>query len=57
MRLPDEYLMILHVYKSEDKFCDADEAFIKDVLLDKGKIFDSQSKLRSNFKIAINRSA
>ncbi len=57
MRLPDEYLMILHVYKNEDKFCDADEAFIKDVLLDKGKIFDSQSKLRSNFKIAINRSA
>lgn len=57
MRLPDEYLMILHVYKNEDKFCDADEAFIKDVLLDKEKIFDSQSKLRSNFKIAINRSA
>lgn len=57
MRLPDEYLMILHVYKNEDKFCDADEAFIKDVLLDKGKIFDSQSKLRSNLKIAINRSA
>lgn len=57
MRLPDEYLMILHVYKNEDKFCDADEAFIKDVLLDKEKIFDSQSKLRSNLKIAINRSA
>lgn len=57
MRLPDEYLMILHVYKNEDKFCDADEAFIKDVLLDKKKIFDSQGKLRSNLKIAINRSA
>ncbi len=57
MRLPDEYLMILHVYKNEDKFCDEDEAFIKDVLLDKGKIFDSQSKLRSNFNISINRSA
>ncbi len=57
MRLPDEYLMILHVYKNEDKFCDADEAFIKDVLLDKKKIFDSQGKLRGNLKIAINRSA
>ena len=57
MRLPDEYLMILHVYKNEDKFCDADEAFIKDVLLDKEKIFDSQGKLRGNLKIAINRSA
>ena len=57
MRLPDKFLMILHVYTSEDEFGDMDEMFIKEVLLDKKKIFDSQSDLRCKLKVAINRSA
>ena len=57
MRLLDKFLMILHVYTSEDEFGDMDEMFIKEVLLDKEKVFASQSELRGNLKIAINRSA
>ena len=57
MRLQDDYLMILHVYLSENKLDAEDEAFIKEVLLDKEKIFDSQDELRSRIKMAINRSA
>ena len=57
MRLPDKFLMILHVYTNEDVFGDMDEMFIKEVLLDKEKVFASQSELRGNLKIAINRSA
>ena len=57
MRLPDKFLMILHVYTNEEVFGDMDEMFIKEVLLDKEKVFASQSELRGNLKIAINRSA
>ncbi len=57
MRLPDKFLMILHVYTSEDEFGDMDEMFIKEVLLDKEKVFASQSELRCKLKVAINRSA
>ena len=57
MRLPDKFLMILHVYTNEEVFGDMDKMFIKEVLLDKEKVFASQSELRGNLKIAINRSA
>ena len=57
MRLPDKFLMILHVYTNEDVFGEMDEMFIKEVLLDKEKVFASQSELRCKLKIAINRSA
>ena len=57
MRLPDKFLMILHVYTNEEVFGNMDEMFIKEVLLDKEKVFASQSELRGNLKIAINRSA
>lgn len=57
MRLPDKFLMILHVYTSEDEFGDMDETFIKEVLLDKEKVFASQSELRCKLKVVINRSA
>ena len=57
MRLPDKFLMILHVYTSEDEFDDMDEMFIKEVLLDKEKVFASQSELRCKLKVVINRSA
>lgn len=57
MRLADNYLFILHVYLGEFKFNDNDDEFIREVLTDKEKVYDSQVSLRNSFKIAVNRSA